>query len=105
MTEIDSSPHVLERLRPGDRIQAWERGMLRCTGVVDMVAPELGVVWILESGIGARRMLSVDQYDVRLCAPDGPVGRGSERPADPVRAVAAPRGHPGGRPAGTCFDS
>ena len=65
MTEFDAHSCDRTRWRPGDHIEAWEQQVLRYTGTVEVSAPELGVVWILESGIGFRKMLSVDQY--RLC--------------------------------------
>ena len=60
-------------LRPGDSLGAWENGMLCHTGVVEEVAPELGVVWIRERGLGAGKMLSADQHCLR---PDKPVTAG-----------------------------
>ena len=56
----------LSTLRPGDHLQAWEHGMLCHAGVVEEVAPELGVVWIREPGLGARKMLSADQHQLRM---------------------------------------
>lgn len=49
-------------MRPGDQIEAWAQQALRYTGTVQLCAPELGVVWIVESGIGSRKMLSIDEY-------------------------------------------
>ncbi|WP_158279257.1 hypothetical protein [Kocuria rosea] len=43
--------------------------MLCHAGVVEEVAPELGVVWIRERGLGARKMLSTDQYCLRTDKP------------------------------------
>ena len=59
----------LSALRPGDHLGAWENGMLCHAGVVEEVAPELGVVWIRERGLGARKMLSADQYCLRTEKP------------------------------------
>lgn len=65
MTEFDAHNCDPAWWEPGDHIEAWEQQVLRYTGTVEVSAPELGVVWIVESGIGFRKMLSVDQY--RLC--------------------------------------
>ena len=59
----------LSALRPGEHLEAWENGMLCHTGVVEEIAPELGVVWIRERGLGARKMLSADQYCLRTEKP------------------------------------
>lgn len=59
----------LSALRPGDHLEAWENGMLRHAGVVEEVAPDLGVVWIRERGLGARKMLSADQHCLRTEKP------------------------------------
>lgn len=64
----------LSTLRPGDHLQAWEHGLLCHSGVVEEVAPELGVVWIREPGLGGRKMLSADQHQLR--------SGGSPAPAD-----------------------
>ena len=59
----------LSALRPGDHLGAWENGVLCHAGVVEEVALELGVVWIRERGLGARKMLSTDQYCLRTEKP------------------------------------
>lgn len=66
MTELDAHGGDRTWWQPGDHIEAWEQQVLRYTGTVETSAPELGVVWIIESGIGLRKMLSVHQY--RLCS-------------------------------------
>lgn len=65
MTEIDAPGGDPVRWQKGDHIEAWEQQALRYTGTVEVSAPELGVVWIIESGIGFRKMLCLDQYQLR----------------------------------------
>ena len=72
--ELDNgSTCKLSALRLGEHLEAWENGMLCHTGVAEEIAPELGVVWIRERGLGARKILSTDQYCLR---PDKPVTAG-----------------------------
>ena len=65
MTAFEAHSCDPVRWQPGDYTEVWEQQVLRYTGTVDVSAPELGVVWIFESGIGFRKMLSVDQYRLR----------------------------------------
>ena len=77
--ELDSASSCeLSTLRPGDHLEAWEHGMLCHAGVVEEVAPELGVVWIREPGLGARKMLSVDQHQLRTGDPSAPSAPGAD---------------------------
>lgn len=69
LMDAETSGCELSTLRPGDHLQAWEDGMLCHAGVVEEVAPALGVVWIREPGLGARKMLSVDQHQLRTEVP------------------------------------
>lgn len=54
-------PHPLEI---GTHIQAWRNDMLLYQGIVEDAVPHLGVVWIRESGNGARKMLALDDYRI-----------------------------------------
>ncbi|NKX52999.1 hypothetical protein [Arthrobacter mobilis] len=59
---IDSLPG----LRQGELIEARQGGVVRERGRVDMVAPHLGVVWIVGSGLGTRRMLDLQEWEIRI---------------------------------------
>ncbi len=61
----------LTQIRPGDHLEAWSQAVVRHRGIVEEAAPGLGVVWIRESGIGERRMLASDTFELR--APWNPV--------------------------------
>lgn len=52
-------------IRSGDRIEVWEQGALRHVGTVGQSAPHLGLLWILETGTGARRLVPVHGYRLR----------------------------------------
>lgn len=52
-------------IRPGDRIEVWEQGTLCHVGTVGQSAPHLGLLWILETGTGARRLVPVHGYRLR----------------------------------------
>ncbi|KLU10213.1 hypothetical protein ABL57_08000 [Kocuria sp. SM24M-10] len=52
-------------IRPGDRIEVWEQGTLCHVGTVGQSAPHLGLLWILEAGTGARRLVPVHGYRLR----------------------------------------
>ena len=58
-------------LRPGERVQAWAGEVVHWSGTVETVSAELGVVWIREDGMGARRLLDLDEHQVRPEAPGG----------------------------------
>ena len=45
-------------------------GMLRHRGVLEEIAPQIGVVWIQELGTGMRIMLDLTETDIR--APPAP---------------------------------
>ena len=52
-------------IRPGDRIEVWEQGTRCHVGTVGQSAPHLGLLWILEAGTGARRLVPVHGYRLR----------------------------------------
>ncbi|MFF0989134.1 hypothetical protein [Kocuria nitroreducens] len=57
--------HDLAQVHPGDRVEVWQRGMLRCRGAVEEVGPALGVVWLLETGDEYRRMVHAHDGELR----------------------------------------
>ena len=58
----------LARVRPGDRIEAWEHRQPRFTGTVSEVVPQLGIAWVLEDGTGLRRLVSIRDHRLRRSA-------------------------------------
>jgi hypothetical protein len=52
-------------IRPGDRIEVWEQETLCHVGTVGQSAPHLGLLWVLEAGTGARRLVPVHGYRLR----------------------------------------
>ncbi|MFI7583489.1 hypothetical protein ACH9DO_06825 [Kocuria sp. M1N1S27] len=40
---------------------------MQYVGVVDLIAPDLGVVWIREGDLGERRLLEVGEYTLYRC--------------------------------------
>ena len=64
-TRIDD----LTRLRKGHWIQAWLGRELRYVGVVDLLAPDLGMVWIREGNLGERKLLDASEYTLYWCTP------------------------------------
>ncbi|MFF0991356.1 hypothetical protein [Kocuria nitroreducens] len=70
MTEIsahipDGDIYDLQSVHPGDRVEVWDRGVLRYRGRVEELVPHLGVVWIRETWTWERKMITVDDYCVR----------------------------------------
>ncbi|WP_344119664.1 hypothetical protein [Kocuria aegyptia] len=64
--------HDLAQVRPGDPIEVWQRGVLRCRGTIEEVSPALGVAWLLEAGDGYRRMFHAHDGELRRhLSPDG----------------------------------
>lgn len=55
----------LARVRPGDRIEAWEHRQPCFTGTVSEVAPQLGIAWVLEDRTGLRRLVSIRNHRLR----------------------------------------
>jgi hypothetical protein len=64
----------LAALRPGDLIEVWHEGHLRCVGSVGQVAPTLGVAWIHEIPGGYRRLVHAWDADLRHHLPRGGAG-------------------------------
>lgn len=56
----------LTTVHVGHRLEAWSEGVLHHVGIVEEKLPELGVLWIRETGTGQRRMLDLIGYDLRL---------------------------------------
>lgn len=55
----------LSEVVDGGRMEVWDEGTLLCAGSVDQVDSAHGVVWIREDGIGERKMVHAQQYDLR----------------------------------------
>lgn len=70
MTSTDTGqpppPHAtpLTELVVGDRVRAWVGEVLHYTGTVETVAAALGIIWIREDGIGARKLLDARVYRI-----------------------------------------
>jgi hypothetical protein len=66
-------------LVPGDQVTVWAQEVLHYSGTVEIVAAELGFIWIREDGtdgIGARRLLDVREYRIhRQDPPTVPVAQ------------------------------
>jgi hypothetical protein len=64
-------PHAtpVAELAPDDRVTAWVGEVLHYAGIVETVAVELGVIWIREDGIGARKLLDVGVYRIHRTGP------------------------------------
>lgn len=58
----------LSEVAHGGRMEVWDQAHLLYAGVVDQVDPAHGVVWILEDGIGERKMIHAPQYHLRYCS-------------------------------------
>ncbi|TDL46541.1 hypothetical protein [Kocuria rosea] len=56
----------LTTVHVGNRLEAWSGGVLLHLGIVEEKLPELGVLWIRETGTGQRKMLDTLSYDLRL---------------------------------------
>lgn len=61
----------LEMLRNGEHINAWEGSILISSGLVDLAAPSLGIVWIRQDGLRERKLILCPNYDLRR----GPCGQ------------------------------
>ena len=66
MADTVSSIDDLTTVHVGDGLEAWSNGVLHHLGIVEEKLPELGVLWIRESGTGQRKMLDVLSYDLRV---------------------------------------
>jgi hypothetical protein len=60
--------NVLAHLRRGDSIEATGLDGIYYRGIVNEVAPQLGVVWIDEGPLGLRTMLDSGEHVVRVIA-------------------------------------
>lgn len=58
---------VIGWLRPGSSIQAWRYDVLHYQGVVEETLLSSGVLWIREHGLGARKMIDLQEYRLSLC--------------------------------------
>ena len=85
----DRRIHDLDELATGDVVDVWQQRSLCCTGAVEEVAPQLGVLWIRETGTGARRLVSA--ADHRLCRHVPPALPADQVPASPSREKAEAR--------------
>ncbi|MEX5258481.1 hypothetical protein [Kocuria arenosa] len=64
-TTITPWIHDLARVRPGDRIEAWDQDHLRHAGTVSQVAAHLGVLWVREASTGLPRLIPAREYRLR----------------------------------------
>lgn len=55
----------LHALRQGDPIQLWERNVFRGSGIVDLSAPALGIIWIHQDGLGERKLILCPEYHLQ----------------------------------------
>ena len=53
-------------------MEVWDQGHLLYAGTVDKVDPAHGVAWVLDDGIGERKMIHARQYHLRYYATDRP---------------------------------
>ena len=66
MADIVSFIADLTTVHVGNRLEAWSGGELHHLGLVEETLPELGVLWIRETGTGQRKMLDLIGHDLRL---------------------------------------
>ena len=66
MTVSGSLIQDLSQVRPGDFLEAVSQGVVRHRGVVVDTAPDAGVVWVRETGIGDRKMLAADTCELHV---------------------------------------
>ncbi|MEV4954093.1 hypothetical protein [Paenarthrobacter nitroguajacolicus] len=67
----DNDRQDIEMLQPGDQINAWEGNVLISSGLVDLTAPDLGIIWIRQFGLGERKLILCLDYDLHR----GPTGQ------------------------------
>ena len=58
----------LRQVNLGERVEIWDEDRLLYAGTVDQVDPAHDVVWVLEDGIGQRRMIHAQQHRLRYCS-------------------------------------
>ena len=59
----------LGELVVGDHVEAWVGSVSHCSGTVETIAADLGVLWIREDRIGARRLLDVREHRIHHRSP------------------------------------
>lgn len=57
---------TVEQLQPGDEIEARRNQTVYHRGPVQELMPALGVVWILDSRTGTRKLLEVAEWNMWL---------------------------------------
>lgn len=62
----------LRQVDLGERVEIWDEDRLLYAGTVDQVDPAHDVVWVLEDGIGQRRMTHAQQHRLRCCSTGRP---------------------------------
>lgn len=67
MHSCATRPVPVTELRKGDRIEARDRYQQRYVGIVDLVARELGMVWIRETHLGERKLLDPTEHRLYRC--------------------------------------
>lgn len=64
--EASSFTQDLTQFHPGDQLEAVRQGVVHHQGVVEDIAPAVGVVWVRDSGIGERKMLATDTFELHI---------------------------------------
>jgi hypothetical protein len=52
-------------LRPGRAVQVCRGERVYHHGVVEVIMPQAGVLWIREDGLGTRKMIDLQEYVLR----------------------------------------
>ncbi|MFF0991570.1 hypothetical protein [Kocuria nitroreducens] len=66
-TAVSSLIHDLRQVRLGDHLEAVSQAVVHHQGIVEDIAPDAGVVWVRDTGIGERMMLASDTFKLRIC--------------------------------------
>ena len=75
MTSTDNAEPIppqiasLGELVVGDHVEAWVGSVSHCSGTVETIAADLGVLWIREDRIGARRLLDIREHHIHHHCP------------------------------------
>lgn len=75
MTSTDNAGPIpqqiasLGELVVGDHVEAWAGSVSHCSGTVETIAADLGVLWIREDRIGARRLLDIREHHIHHRSP------------------------------------
>lgn len=73
---------AIEHVTPGDAIEARRDGHVLHRGTVTDVAPHLGLLWIMDTLTGGRRLLDIAELEiVRLALPTLAESADTEAPA------------------------